>query len=148
MPSYTFGAGPWSISTWYCPENLAGYQHLLSADDNNAFLFKIASSGDPNPGKVYLYAGSMIPGGSKFGSVIAVNAWSHIVLTYESGVLSIYVNGVRQAQVNVTMNISARTFRIGNGPGTGEYSNGWQSDLRYYGKALSQAEVQEIYGAG
>ncbi|QTH80203.1 putative concanavalin A-like lectin/glucanases superfamily protein [Pseudomonas phage pPa_SNUABM_DT01] len=146
LPSLTIGAGPWTVSTWYCPETLAGYQHLLSSSDNTEFLFKISPTSDPTPTRTYLYAKTMAPAGSKFANVnISVNVWHLITITYDAGTLKFYINGVLRGTYSVTMNIAAKTFRIGNGVGTGEYSRGWQADLRIYDKALSLEEVQDLY---
>lgn len=145
LPGMTLGTGPWSISTWYCPENIAGYQHLLTSDDNAEFMFKIAASSDPAAGKPYMYARSGVPGGSKFATVaVQLGVWSHLAITYEAGMLKFYVNGVLRGTIAVTMNILPKTYRVGNGPGTGEYSRGWQSDLRVYGRVLSLENIQEL----
>lgn len=146
LPELTIGEGPWSVSTWYCPENLAGYQHLLTSVDNTEFMFKIARVGDPQAGKPYVYAKTGLPAGSKFATVtVPVNSWTHLAVTFEDGSLKFYVNGVLRGVVAATMNIASKTYRIGNGGGTGEYSNGWQADLRIYDKAITLSEVQNLF---
>jgi hypothetical protein len=79
------------------------------------------------------------------------NKWNHIVCTYDSGVKTIYANGVQVAQqTGLTGTIGTNTtglFLGAYGPGTGYFLNGKIANSRVYNRALTAAEVQQNYQA-
>lgn len=84
-----------------------------------------------------------------------VNEWHHIAGVYENDVMRIYIDGVLVAgptnHVYSTPNITSATgnFLIGRyGPTFGQYFNGAIDDARVYNRALSQAEITQLYQMG
>lgn len=144
LPSLSFGNAPWTLSLWYSPVDLAQYHHLLTSEDHGALLFKIARSDDPVAGKVYVYAGTFNPAGSKYATDnIPVGTWTLLTFTFDGSTLNIYYNDVLKRSVAVTMNVPTRNFRIGYG-NAGEYSKGYQSDVRIFDRALSLEEIRQV----
>jgi len=73
--------------------------------------------------------------------------WYHIAMTYDGSSMKLYVNGQLKNQKAVTGNlkINNRNFSIGSDNGAQKFFNGSIDDIRLYGSALSQAEIQYIY---
>ncbi len=130
--------GPATISGWYYFTTSA----LARGDSINLHtqLYQ-------HPANNFLYIGG---GGADYfnvASVLTLNAWHHIVLTYngthENDLL--YINGVRYT-VNIqtagTSHASLSTFRIG---ATSASVPGKVDDVRVYNRVLTQAEVLSIY---
>lgn len=144
IPNLTFGNQPWTLSLWYAPVDMSVYHHLLSSEDHATLLFKIARSDDPNAGKSYVYAASALPAGSKFSSIVVPSGvWTLITYVYDGSTLKFYFNNVLRGSSPVTMNVPARNFRIGYG-NAGEYSKGYQSDVRIFDRALTVQEIEQI----
>ena len=73
--------------------------------------------------------------------------WYHIVLTYDGQSLKLFINGQLKNQKTVSgvLKINSRTFSIGSDNGTQKFFNGSIDDVRIYGSALSQTEIQFIF---
>ena len=93
-------------------------------------------------GKLQLYSNN--PTGA---TVLSTGVWYHAVVTSAGGVSKIYLNGVQDGS-NGTGNTATTTgFGVAHNNGDG-YFNGRVDDLRIYNRALSVAEVKELYQGG
>jgi hypothetical protein len=86
-------------------------------------------------------------------SQVALNAWTHLVGVYSSGVVSFYMNGVLQATTTITGNLSisfgtAMThLYVGAAyPTWGAYA-GYVDDVRIYKTAFTQSNVTSLYNS-
>lgn len=84
-------------------------------------------------------------------SPLAINAWTHIALTYSNGVFRGYRNGV----LDGSSNSSGEFLPAQTGIGIGGHSNyppehfdGLIDEVEIFKRALSQSEIQAIYAAG
>lgn len=87
-----------TVTAWIYPTSLptgGDLYSIVSKDEN--FEFHLASNR-----RIYWWWG----GGSRAlytgNNAVALNAWNHVAITYESGAQKIYVNGVEQASASVT----------------------------------------------
>jgi len=73
--------------------------------------------------------------------------WYLIAMTYDGEKMKLYVNGQLKNQkvVSGNLKINSRAFSIGSDNGSQKFFNGGIDDVRIYGKALSQAEIQFIF---
>lgn len=74
--------------------------------------------------------------------------WVHVVVGYESGLKTMYRNGViLQSDSSQTGNLVAgsATYYIGSLNGTSEFFNGKIAQFRIYNRRLTTAEVEENY---
>jgi hypothetical protein len=89
---------------------------------------------------------------SAAGSAVSVpsNKWFHVVGTYDGSTIKIYYNGALAGSTSFTGTIAASTlpFAMGYGPYGNDYLNGKLDDVRIYSRALSAAEVQQLYNEG
>ncbi len=80
---------------------------------------------------------------------LSTNTWTHLVIIRNSGTWTMYVNGVQEAGSGVnTPNVPTTATSIGsNHAGSGTFS-GIVDDARIYTRALSTADVLELYTGG
>ncbi len=72
--------------------------------------------------------------------------WYHIVFTYNSGVATIYINGVAIGSNSFTQgSTTLLPLYIGSSDGTAEYFNGSIDDVRIYNRTLTATEVKNLY---
>ncbi len=104
-------------------------------------LYAADDAGRPPAGYVNTGSGDRAAAGS---SPLPLNTWTHLAATYDGSVLRLYVNGGLAGSRSVSGNIvaSAGAFRIGGNSVWGEYFRGLIDEVRVYGRALSQAEIQ------
>lgn len=78
------------------------------------------------------------------GPALAVLTWTHLAMTFENGMLRIYVNGVERSGAAFTGVIASAPdapLRIGGNSVWGEYFAGQVDDVRVYKRALTAAEI-------
>jgi hypothetical protein len=85
-------------------------------------------------------------------SALAVNAWSHVALTWDGATLRLYVNGAQVSSKPRTGTLQtsangAGPIRIGGNVPYGEFFQGLIDELRIYNRALSAAEVESDMNA-
>jgi hypothetical protein len=78
------------------------------------------------------------------GSLLPLNTWTHLAVTYDGTTIRLYVNGTQVATKAVSGSIISSTapLRIGGDSVWGEYFTGLIDEVRVYNRALSAAEVQ------
>ena len=95
-------------------------------------------------------------GGSTTGSCnlevdMSVGVWYNITLVRDgTSSQKVYQNGVQIGTGNVSNSFTAGTMKIGGAPSQSDYSghfDGKMSNILYYNKALTAAEVQQNYNA-
>lgn len=90
-------------------------------------------------------------------SAVVINQWQHVVAVYDpdGGIKKIYVNAVDLAITDSSndddLTVNNLDFNIGNrgaGLGSTEAFDGVIDEVRIYNRALSGAEVAELYAFG
>jgi len=112
---------------------------ILSKDTNYEFHLNAA-------GQVYWWWGGA-PRDLTTSVVVPLNQWSHIAVTYQSGVQRIYINGVLRASGTQTGTLTTNTnpLQIGQDQGLADrFWNGLIDEVRIYNVALSAAQVDTI----
>jgi type II secretory pathway pseudopilin PulG len=137
--------GRFSISLWLNPNTLvsawrrgiirmenyliSGY--LLGIDNGGRPVFWTSQSG----GNLSLHA--------PVGSELVVDAWNHLVITYENQQGYMYLDGEQIVSATGTYMAGMNTMRIGHI--VNEYFSGLINDVRIYDRALSEEEVKKLY---
>ena len=116
-------------------------------------------------GKIYFGGSQPSPQGyfgiSTGNNAISLNTWSLLTVTYNNGLLKLYINGILSATANIsysTLNFSylaagnsTSTNLIGASnpvsPGITNYVNGSIDDLSYWNRSLSASEVLQLNGS-
>lgn len=84
---------------------------------------------------------------------ISQDVWYNIGVIKSGTIASLYVNGsvVASGTISSSLFIGSDMARIGTGPSTGENGSqfiGSVCDIRIYNKALSQADINNLYNNG
>lgn len=76
--------------------------------------------------------------------VPVLNEWYHLAMTYDGVQLKLYVNGQLKNSMEVTgkLNVNSRNLSIGSDNASQKFFNGLIDDVKFYGTALSQTEIQ------
>lgn len=90
---------------------------------------------------------SIFPSGANVrDNVDRTTLWTHYVVTYDGSSLKLYVNGVlKQTAALAAYAGDTSAHTIGAYPTTSNRWRGYFDDIRMYTRALSDAEVLEIY---
>jgi len=91
-------------------------------------------------------------GGSSWNSAAKMNAnqWHHVAVTYDGASVRFYLDGVldaNQPAATLHFGVVNEPLIIGADlPGGDEYFNGTIRDVRLYGRALSETEINSAFG--
>ena len=130
-----------TIVWWFNPQFYSGLgPHLTLSAAPGTVLWTVGYLGNPIP-EVYILTS---------GGLVRTNTWTQVAGTYDksTGVLSVYVNGVRvQSVTNTNAAFTSSTAcdlliggRLYNTP-----LDYFLDDIRIYNRALTAAEVQQLY---
>ena len=148
--SITFSAVPltqvdnWTLSAWVNPASLSQAQGMAVAVgfDNGFSGDGYAFGVQPDGSWTGLFSGdSFLPTGY---TLPAANRWYHMVMLRDAGTTKFFVNGTQTTNTYPDTPFTPSVFTIGAQNGT-HYFNGLVDDVRIYDRALSSAEVQQLY---
>jgi hypothetical protein len=76
-------------------------------------------------------------------SVLPLNTWTHLAVTYDGTTIRLYVNGTQVATkaVSGSINSSTAPLRFGGDSVWGEYFNGLIDEVRVYSTVLTAAQI-------
>jgi len=132
------GTGDFTIELWIYPTSISAIGYLLSTSTTaaNCYHLWVATTGAITLA-VDSATASITSGTPSFAKV---NAWTHVAITRSSGVVYMYVNGVRQVTTlsKATQFGDTGVLNIGRyQPTPGQYFTGYITNLRYvYGTAV------------
>lgn len=152
----------WTVSAWIYPT------YLPNNGEWTSITFKAGT--DPGVGTMSMqfqgpeldfnyYTGNPTPncdGGwcrlRTTGGSFSTNKWYHLIFTHDdaTGISKAYVNGILKVQDTFRANDSQintgnGAFDIGNDGGYNEYFRGTIDEVRAYSRALTPAEVSQLY---
>ena len=128
----TFGSGDFTAECWFYRTSAAAGTLICNATgnaDNNYWAFGVSATGTIGLGIRDGAAASV----SVTGSITtSINTWVHAAVVRQSGVCSLYVNGVFDNSATITKTITARTTLIGSFQYTGfvDYFPGYITNVR------------------
>lgn len=130
----------YTVALWVYPDpQTSNSYHALIAQDGSNGLFYMGQASS-NARKISYYTG-----GDQFSNAqIPLRTWSHVVVTNSAGTAAIYINGALDS--NKSGAAAAFTW-IGNDD-INEDFGGKLDDVRVYNRALSAAEVKQLYNMG
>lgn len=84
-------------------------------------------------------------------TTLSTGVWYHIVFRYNGAKSSIWINGAKDKEIDATgsMTSYATNFALGRNPDTpSDYFDGVIDDAAVFNRALSDAEIEQLYFAG
>jgi hypothetical protein len=154
--NYTFGpATSFSYSMWVKPQNVSAQRCLISksTNDGNVYGYMFYHG---NTGKIIIQcraSGTLRL--QTFTTELVAAVWSNVVITYDGSSnmngFKVYINGVLDATTPASATLNAWTvaepLKFGRRSNSFHYS-GKCNNYSCWDKALSQADVDEIYNGG
>ena len=146
VPNYLGSMNTFSVAMWV---KYAASQNTKTIFSNYGKASKgwVVGVDDAGSNKIKFFLG-----GATLLSATALTpgTWYHVVVTYNNGNPTIYINGAQDSTSASTITFDATYYgndigRLGNGT---QYFNGSLDDLRVYNRALSLSDVQAIYNGG
>ncbi len=131
-----------TLEAWVRPTAVASWRSALLKERPGGMVYSLyASQSNSRP------VGQVDIGGERNAqgtAAIAMNAWTHLAVTYDGTTLRLYVNGAATGSAVFAGSIPASTgvLRMGGNSIWGEWFKGTLDELRVYNRALSQAEIQ------
>jgi hypothetical protein len=142
-----------TLSAWIYPRSRTGWQVIVGkpySGSHSAPYFDWVMLLEASSGKLAALVGC---NGQDIMSntAPALNAWTHVTVSYDGQALRYYLNGTLDRTVTVGCTVpngSSRAIRIGANASGQEVMNGSIDEVRIYSRALSAAEIQSDMGAG
>jgi hypothetical protein len=89
------------------------------------------------------------PNADNLGTTATISGWTHLAVTFNSGVVKIYINGVQAATVSSAITSiytpSGCGFRIGDSGYNGQYADGKIDEVYLYNRVLTPQEIMGQY---
>jgi len=144
------GTGDFTYACWVNPDNLDGYYDYVSSRNTGGLsITSTPAEGGFSAGQIVVYTntdGFVIEGSV---ATIPANSWSYLVFTCESGVAKLYINGSLDSTGTFTGGITSTVFGIGASADPAfEFTVGQVDEVGVWSRALTQAEVTELYNSG
>ncbi len=140
-----------SVSLWFNADRVNTFGRLVGRWGNNDLIFLIDTT---NTGELYY---EIDTDGVLFGECGAVNTtdaflvaktWYHVVLTNDGTTSKIYLNGTKLNADDPCTGPASGNSRFHVGGDLGEYFPGKIDEVRYYNRALTAAEIKQLYLIG
>ncbi|MBI3464375.1 MAG: PKD domain-containing protein [Planctomycetes bacterium] len=131
-----------TLEAWVNPSAITRKWRDVIYKGNDVYYLEASSTSGSLP-----VGGTTIDGQhvETFGtSVLAVNTWSHLAVTYDGAVLRLYLNGIEASNAARTGTVepSVHPLQIGGDSIYGQFFAGLIDEIRIYNRALSIAEIQ------
>lgn len=137
----SFSVAGWvSLNSGYAANNGI---HILSFNTSSSYA-RICISKDSAAVTVLLNSPNTKITSTMSASALTADVWHHYVVTYKSGLVKIYIDGI----LDKTQSTSVTTFTVSNsytiGTHASETANAKLNDFRLYDHELSAKEVKEL----
>ena len=140
-----FGSNSGTVSIWVNPSTITGTTQLFAHQNGSNRLYLGVNAAPA------LNIGIADSGGIDVSTALVASQWQNFVLTYSSGAWVFYKNGAQQSQGSYSGTITFQGYAdigaAGNGGWTTKFA-GLIDDARVYNRALSAAEVKQLYQIG
>ena len=136
---------PSTVSCWVKSSNFDGYKNIVALRDNNGNIGFLIQGQGGNNFRFYSNGGNI-----SSNATVADDSWHNIVVTVSNGSINIYVDG----SLDVTGSGDSggiTTTKLGIGSyddGLYDHLNGQIDAVGIWNRALSDAEVAELYNSG
>lgn len=146
--SFKFGTGDFAVSMWVYPTSFAAEAGLYDAQvlggpggRTNAFVLVQNAS----TGKLRIFSNASYS--SATNNTVTLNTWNHIIIKRSGTTVTFYINGVADSvTITLATDISAGGAVVGRyADASSGYYSGSLDDVRIYNRALSSAEITQLY---
>lgn len=139
-----FSSPAWTMCWWMFAENLINWHNIgsgMGPGNNNTMLIQFGDTPYYNNSYFMINYPSGSADAQWYRTRLApdLNAWTHLAITWDSGVLKTYKNGVlvNTQNTNIFSGFGNYNWRLAEGP----TRQGLLSNLMFYDEALDEAGV-------
>lgn len=159
-PTSTIGSNQFSqftFSAWIRPNSLADGMRIFGTSDGNRAPWIHTEDPSSDETKVHMYlatdAGQTDCAVGSATNAVTAGSWTHVVAVWDGSVCQIYIDGFASGSSDTTsgtLMVDPPAWRIGGNPGLSGRTNmnGRIDDVRVYNKALTAAEILQLYNLG
>jgi hypothetical protein len=139
-----------TVESWVKTNQVGSYKKIIITSPSGSqgvrgFYLSLGPSPDFLYFGIKTDLGEAAPG---YGSSISTTRYSHIIGTYDSSSVKLYLNGNLVASQSLSGNINTTGIcRISGYDNNNETWNGNIANIKVYNRALSASEVQQNYNA-
>ena len=130
-----------TVMAWVYPTTLSGYRTIAMKETGGGAAYYLYSG----PGDLAMGGGGFGGGYQETsgGTVIPLNTWTHVAMTYNGTIFRVYRNGVEVSTLSYSgsLDTSASSFRIGGNSIWNEWWQGRIDEVRVYNRALTATEI-------
>jgi hypothetical protein len=132
-----------TIEAWVKPAALSGWRTVIMKERPGGLAYALYAHDDAPRPAGYVCVGGVEQAITGTGA-LPLNAWTHLAMTYDGALLSIYVNGslANSRALSGSIAVSSSPLRLGGNTVWGEWLKGGIDEVRIYNRALSQADIQ------
>jgi hypothetical protein len=134
-----------TLEAWVNPTSLSGWRTIMMKEINAGLAYALyANDNAPKPAAYVHLANQSQSSGVAGTSQVALNAWTHVAVTFDGGTERMFINGVEVSNAPASGSImqSSNSLRIGGNAVWGEYFAGLIDEVRIYDRALTATEIQ------
>lgn len=143
-PSITLGSA-FSISVWINLNDLVGLQGIFGGQGTSVPGIHLQTNGNILNFAIYTGNGEQL---IQTSSILTINKWFHVILTFGGGSRKLYVNGQLSASMVDSGTITTRTWDIGRTYDQNRYFNGIIDDVTLWNRVLNSTEITKVYNNG
>jgi hypothetical protein len=154
IPTFLIPTGSFSCESFFQWSSLGigtGTIFSLNYDfPNTGYLIRQM---DNNTGRFVIWSDYGSESGIFSTSALTANTWNHVTVIQNSGICSIYINGVLDSAQSLPNPVLSQSFRVllgaraTSGSSAGAYLPGRIAVAKIYNRALSAQEVAQNYNA-
>jgi len=139
-----------TLAGWVKVTDLTDYRYLFEKDSGSSGTREYQLYINKTSGILTFVVQTATGGGQVIynsTSGVSAGSWAHVAITYDGANIRSYINGVADATVTpctTSFGNTTRPLTIGYG-GSTWYMKGLLDDLRLYNRALSGAEITDLY---
>lgn len=144
-------AGPFSVATWTKFDNFTSANTLLSERDTSTSGWHLVTNSTPDVIFRYWDGGGNAQSIRWGNAPISTGEWYHFAGTYNGSDLRLYCNAeLVKSGTGANSPSGGGQLVLGreSDSGTGNFLSGDLDDVRVYGRALSSAEIHDVYRYG
>ncbi len=130
-----------TVEAWVKPTSLGSWNTVVFKERPSYYAYALYANTGTNRPSANVF--TSVDNDTRGTAQLPLNAWSHLAMTYDGNMLTLYVNGVQAAQLlapgaGVT---SANPLKIGGNAIWGEYFSGLIDEVHIYNRTLTLAQV-------
>jgi len=130
-----------TIEAWVNPSRVTGWRTAILKEQVGGLAWALYANADNNRPSGHAFTSTEFD--TRGTATLALNAWTHLALTYDGASLRLYVNGtqVSSRALSGPLVASNQPLRIGGNGIWSEWFMGSLDEIRVYNRALSATEV-------